>query len=80
LLPQLVTLAYVQTLFPSQGIDAKEFINAFLVSTAIEETIIVSEEHGRQICPGRLVVQSRAHQRHWLDDPKAILEAPAKKV
>jgi 3-oxoacyl-[acyl-carrier protein] reductase len=42
--------------------------------------LIASKEYGRQICPGRLVVQSRGHQRHWLDDPKAILEAPAKKA
>src|SRR4029077_2293276 len=34
------------------------------------ETVIVSEEYGRQIRPGRLVVQPRGHQRHWLDDPK----------
>jgi len=44
------------------------------------ETVIVSEEYGRQIRPGRLVVQPRGHQRHWLDDPKAILKAPTKKV
>ncbi|MGA8656665.1 MAG: hypothetical protein WB586_11010 [Chthoniobacterales bacterium] len=44
------------------------------------ETVIASEEYGRQICPGRLVVQPRAHQRHWLDDPKAIFEAPTKKA
>ena len=37
-------------------------------------------QYGRQICPGRLVVQPRGHQRHWLDDPKAILETPTKKV
>src|SRR4029077_13826884 len=37
------------------------------------ETVIVSEEYGRQIRPGRLVVQPRGHHRHWLDDPKAIL-------
>jgi hypothetical protein len=39
-----------------------------------------SEEYRRQICPRRLVVQPRAHQRHWLDDSKAILEAPTEKV
>ena len=39
-----------------------------------------SEEDRRQICPGRLVVQPRAHQRHWLDDSKATLEAPTEKV
>ena len=41
--------------------------------------MIASEEYGRQICPGRLVVQPQGHQRHWLDNPKAILEAPTKK-
>jgi hypothetical protein len=36
--------------------------------------VIASEEYGRQICPGRLVVQPQGHQRHWLDNPKTILE------
>ena len=44
------------------------------------ETLIVSEEYRWQICSGRLVVQSQGHQRHGLDDPKAILEALAKKL
>ena len=39
-----------------------------------------SEEYRRQICAGRLVVQPRAHQRHWLDYSKAILKAPTEKV
>jgi hypothetical protein len=39
-----------------------------------------SEEYRRQICAGRLVVEPRAHQRHWLDDSKAILKAPTEKV
>jgi hypothetical protein len=39
-----------------------------------------SEEYRRQICPDRLVVQPRAHQRHGLDDSKPILEAPTEKV
>ena len=43
------------------------------------ETVIVSEEYGRQICPGRLVVQPEVISVR-LDDPKAILEAPTKKV
>jgi hypothetical protein len=41
---------------------------------------IVSEEYGRQIRPCWLVVQPQGHQRHGLDDSKAILEAPTKKV
>jgi hypothetical protein len=41
---------------------------------------IVSEEYGRQIRPCWLVVQAQGHQRHGLDDSKAILEAPTKKV
>src|SRR5262249_23626361 len=41
---------------------------------------MASKEYGRQICPGRLVVQPQGHQRHWLDDAKAILEAPTKKI
>jgi hypothetical protein len=36
--------------------------------------VIASEEYGRQICPCWLVVQPQGHQRHWLDNPKAILE------
>ena len=43
-------------------------------------TVIASKEYGRQICPGRLVVQPHGHQHHWLDNPKAILEAPTKKA
>jgi hypothetical protein len=41
---------------------------------------IVSEEYGRQIRTCWLVVQPQGHQRHGLDDSKAILEAPTKKV
>jgi acyl-CoA synthetase (AMP-forming)/AMP-acid ligase II len=39
-----------------------------------------SEKYRRQICPRGLVVQPQAHQRHWLNDPEAILEAPTKKI
>ena len=41
---------------------------------------VVSEEYGRQIRPCWLVVQPQGHQRHWLNDPEAILEAPTKKI
>ena len=41
---------------------------------------IVSEEYGRQMRPCWLIVQPQRHQRHGLDDSKAILEAPTKKI
>lgn len=36
-----------------------------------------SEHYGWQRCPGRIVIESSAHQCHWLDDAQTVRQAPA---
>ena len=35
-------------------------------------------KYGRQKCTGRFLIESFAHQSHWLGDAKSLLQAPLK--